>query len=149
MFVVRFLILGFLAFYSYSMGTERGGLNTFGMLVVFSGLVFIPAFYMLPTIEACLRKSTNLPAIAALNFFLGWSLIGWVAALVWSFRKQTPIERAKAFGYPVSEPAHTPHYADDNKPKKDCRFCGEEILAIAIRCKHCGSDLKESAGGVE
>lgn len=100
MFAVRFIVLGFLAFYSYSMGTERGELNSFGAFVVFSGIVFIPAFYMLPTIEVWLRKSTNLPAIAALNFFLGWSLIGRVAALVWSFRRQTPIERAKASGYP-------------------------------------------------
>lgn len=27
---------------------------------------------------------------------------------------------------------------------KRCRFCGEEILAIAIKCKHCGSMLAES-----
>jgi len=26
-------------------------------------------------------------AIGALNLFLGWSLIGWVAALVWALTK--------------------------------------------------------------
>jgi amino acid transporter len=26
---------------------------------------------------------------------------------------------------------------------KKCPFCGEEILAVAVKCKHCGSDLSE------
>lgn len=143
MFVVRFIILGFLAFFSYSMGTERGGLNAFGTFVVFSGIVFIPAFYMLPTIEAWLRKSTNLPAIAAVNFFLGWSVIGWVAALVWAFKKPSTVSVVDS---PV-DPEIKVASANGKKPSKDCPFCGEEILAVAIRCKHCGSDLSEAAGG--
>jgi hypothetical protein len=28
--------------------------------------------------------------------------------------------------------------------KKNCPLCGEEILAVAIRCKHCAGDLKNS-----
>lgn len=144
MFVVRLLILGFLAFYSYSMGMERVGLNAFGKLIVFSGIVFIPAFYMLPTIEAAIRRSSNLPAIAAVNFFLGWSVFGWVAALVWAFKRPENVIVSEVItGQNALSTA-----APDNKPKKDCPYCGEEILAVAIKCKHCGSDMSKVAGGV-
>ena len=33
----------------------------------------------------------------------------------------------------------------ESKQTKACPFCGEVILAVAIKCKHCKSDLAESA----
>ncbi|MDO8329959.1 MAG: hypothetical protein Q7T36_05755 [Fluviicoccus sp.] len=29
---------------------------------------------------------------------------------------------------------------------KSCPYCGERILAVALKCKHCGSDLGRNAG---
>jgi Superinfection immunity protein len=38
--------------------------------------------YFLPAIVG--RKKQNAGAIFALNFFLGWTVIGWVVSLVWA-----------------------------------------------------------------
>lgn len=49
-------------------------------------VIVIPflALYFLPSFIALSRKKTNRTAIILLNFFLGWTFIGWIAALVWA-----------------------------------------------------------------
>lgn len=47
--------------------------------------VLITLFYFAPTVIAFLRSHHNRLPIFLLNFFLGWTFIGWVASLVWSF----------------------------------------------------------------
>lgn len=47
-------------------------------------LALMVALYFVPTIIASMRNHTNAVAITALNLLLGWTLLGWVAALVWS-----------------------------------------------------------------
>ncbi len=44
--------------------------------------------YFIPTIISMMSKKRNTPAIAVLNIFLGWTLIGWVAALVWAVAQE-------------------------------------------------------------
>jgi cytoskeletal protein RodZ len=49
--------------------------------------------YFLPSIIASTRKSSNTTGIILLNLFLGWTIIGWITALIWAFSsgsKQTP-----------------------------------------------------------
>jgi hypothetical protein len=43
------------------------------------------AIYLAPTVVANYRSHKNATAILVFNIFLGWTFIGWVAALVWSF----------------------------------------------------------------
>jgi hypothetical protein len=42
------------------------------------------ALHFAPSLTAYARRHRNRGAIFALNLFLGWTLLGWVAALVWS-----------------------------------------------------------------
>jgi hypothetical protein len=50
-------------------------------------LACIIFFYWLPTLVAWRRDHTNVAAIAVTNFFLGWTFIGWVVALIWAFTR--------------------------------------------------------------
>lgn len=47
-------------------------------------LVFAFFFYFAPAIVGEVRRHPQRHAISALNLFLGWTLLGWVAALVWA-----------------------------------------------------------------
>lgn len=41
-------------------------------------------FYCIPLVVAQQRRHRNTMAIGALNILLGWTFLGWVAALVWA-----------------------------------------------------------------
>ena len=53
-------------------------------ILMLLGTTIMVALYFLPTIVAKRRGKTNLLAIFTLNLFLGFTLIGWVVALVWA-----------------------------------------------------------------
>lgn len=54
------------------------------------GFLVLLGMYFLPTIIALAKQKPNGIAIAALNFFLGWTLIGWVVSLVWALSADRP-----------------------------------------------------------
>ncbi|HZP91356.1 MAG TPA: superinfection immunity protein [Burkholderiales bacterium] len=51
--------------------------------LIFVVLVAVP-LYFVPSIVAYARHHHNRLAILFLNIFLGWTFLGWVAALVWA-----------------------------------------------------------------
>jgi hypothetical protein len=57
-------------------------------LVVLSGLSIL--LYLLPAIVADERKHQHRVPILLLNLFLGWTLLGWVGALVWATMPVSP-----------------------------------------------------------
>lgn len=51
------------------------------------GIIFLLlalTLYFMPTVIAWNRNHKNLLPIFFVNLFLGWTLLGWIAALVWS-----------------------------------------------------------------
>ncbi len=105
---VRLIALAVLTFFCFAMGTipasERNGIaELFGPLFFAAA----PALYFLPTIEGALRKQPNQMSIAILNIFLGWTLVGWVAAMAWACKSQAlvpaPITAAVAPVYLANE----------------------------------------------
>ncbi|HXX45715.1 MAG TPA: superinfection immunity protein [Candidatus Acidoferrales bacterium] len=56
------------------------------LLIVLFVLLFLCVPYFVPTIIAFYRKKANRLAILAVNVLLGWTLIGWVIALVWALK---------------------------------------------------------------
>jgi hypothetical protein len=54
------------------------------MLLFHGSFVLALVMYFLPAIIAAARHHQSWPAIAVLNFFLGWTGICWIAALIWS-----------------------------------------------------------------
>jgi len=48
------------------------------------GTLILLAVYGLPSIIAIASGKQNAAAIVILNLLLGWTLLGWIAALVWA-----------------------------------------------------------------
>jgi hypothetical protein len=53
-------------------------------------LLLLPfgAIHFLPTIIAALRHSRHTMAIFLINLFFGWTVIGWIIALIWAITSE-------------------------------------------------------------
>jgi hypothetical protein len=97
------------------------------------GLLFIGFclfIYFLPTYFG--RNKRNVGAIFALNLFLGWTLIGWVLALVWAVSHDAPTAIVVAQSAPVVPGvavlcAQCGKYSDPTA--KFCQSCGSQVAA--------------------
>lgn len=66
-------------------------------------LLFFVGLYFLPTILAFGKGHHNRAAIACLNVLLGWTLLGWVVALVWAFTRVASGDRQAPAKYALPD----------------------------------------------
>lgn len=134
---LRLFVLMVLVAFSYSAGVSPNTRNhSFNTLLAYSLLVFGPLLYLLPSYEAFRMRQPKRLKITLLNIFLGWTLVGWVAALVMAVTKpEVPGPDGEESGYFDSE-LLVRGFAPGNCPQ-----CGEKVKADAVKCKHCGADL--------
>ncbi|HEY1878442.1 MAG TPA: superinfection immunity protein [Caulobacteraceae bacterium] len=69
------------------------------MLIV--GEILLIAAYFLPTIVAVCRRHPNAVGIGLLNLTLGWTVLGWIGALIWSSTAQPEREGQPRPAIPV------------------------------------------------
>jgi Superinfection immunity protein len=65
--------------------TNGGGALIRAFLVALA----LTCVYLMPTLIAALRGAPTIASIAVINLLLGWTMVGWVAALamaVWPIR---------------------------------------------------------------
>ena len=99
------------------------------VLKVLVVLVVGGALYFLPSIITINRDHRHWLAIQILNLLLGWTVVGWVIALVWSL---------------MDQPTQKPEIISDPSPAAEripCPECAELILPVAKKCRHCGAEL--------
>jgi len=69
----------------YPWDMEGSGITALVLAIV------LAVVYFLPTVVAMSRSHHQWPAIVALNLLLDWTVLGWIAALVWSLTAKRDI----------------------------------------------------------
>jgi hypothetical protein len=72
------------------------------------GLVIVLLLYFVPSVVAFVRGHHNKWAIFALNLLLGWTFLGWIGALVWSFTTPSPQPQVVHIYHEGAQPTSPP-----------------------------------------
>ena len=83
------LVIAFVLTMGSTQGSDPANALAFALLaaLIAGAAAFV---YLLPSFIAALRAAPRFLGIYLLNLLAGWSFIGWVAALIWSFVDAQP-----------------------------------------------------------
>jgi hypothetical protein len=95
-------------------------------------LIAITFLYFLPSFLA--RDRHNFGAIFLFNFFLGWTFVGWIVALIWACASE-PRPGVYIAGAPVPVYAVAGHSL---ALARYCSSCGTLARADGRYCATCG-----------
>ena len=84
----------------------------------------IAVAYLLPSFIALVRRRPRLGRIFAVNFLLGWTVAGWVWAMIWALADSEWMTW------------------DNPRGRMPCPSCGHSLQKTARRCRNCGYTLR-------
>lgn len=110
-----------------------------GILTVILSVIVGFGIYFLPSIKAFYAHKPNAKSILILNILAGWTVIGWVIALIWAFSKG---------GAQAKEVAENKEEWRKEEDTKHCPECGKRVVINPKKksdsgkfCPNCGARL--------
>ena len=114
--------------------------------------VTLLAAYVMPVAIAAARGHRYTRMIGAINLVLGWTVIGWFAALFWAVNRdlrEQPLAEAAPPPLRESPRSREPVWIDPEAlsvaqygtATRICPYCAEAVKAEALVCRYCARDL--------
>ena len=103
--------------------------------------------YVAPALIASSRRHESAPAVWIVNLIFGWTVVGWVACLIWALSLRRPIPfYPVVYALPTGALGQPPGWtANGGIQPPVCTACYRPVMATASYCGMCGAVTRLSA----